>query len=251
LWHTGTGREVFEWNWQTRKAVPNAIDVTDMRLLEYSLDGVCWAVRDSSELGVWDSRAGFQPRWDNSLAKVVTGRRRIHALAATRRLVAVGTNDGAVVVFQRSADLNLKEQLRIDCHAPVTALAFDPAEETLIFGTEQGKLGIVRPSTNVEPELIDAHDKQVEGLAFSSNTRLASAGHDQQILLWEIDEKGQLTQALSLRPQLGPLAKVRFSPDGAKLYALAKESFALHVWDLKQLGEEFDSRFGPREQGID
>jgi WD40 repeat protein len=89
--------------------------------------------------------------------------------------------------------------------------------------------------------MVGAHQREVRGLAFSRNGRLASASGDGVVKLWDATrlERGGLEAVEVPLPRAwspGPCLNVAFSPDGSRL-AMACEKYTVKIVDVETGGE--------------
>jgi WD40 repeat protein len=69
----------------------------------------------------------------------------------------------------------------------------------------------------------------VVGVAYSADgKRIAAGGHDQAVLVWDADGRGE---PLLLRGHRGGVLNVAFGPDGTRLYS-AGEDGLVKAWDV-------------------
>jgi hypothetical protein len=77
-------------------------------------------------------------------------------------------------------------------------------------------------------DTLRGHTQHVFGIDFSPDgTRLASAGDDNWVVVWELATGRQLRRL----PHANPVTRVRFSPDGQRL-ASASEGGAIRFWEV-------------------
>jgi WD40 repeat protein len=93
-----------------------------------------------------------------------------------------------------------------------------------------------RLSTTREVQALRRHSGPVLALAFSPDSqRLASAGSDGRIELWDIRT---LQDVLSLKAHQGWISALAFSPDGQMLASFGRNDRTIKVWDARPLDPE-------------
>jgi WD40 repeat protein len=163
-------------------------------------------------------------------------------------LLAASTENRVILIDPKNGD----DVGRLpDFQGRVTALAFSRAGLLAVAFGETGKSGTVRvfdlttgaPIPSVPAAEFSAHKDAIYGLAFSPDgKRLATAGYDRTIKLWDT---GQKTPRLTLTDHSDTVYSVAFSPDG-RLLASAAADRAVKLWDvatgkrLYTLGEPTD-----------
>jgi len=177
-------------------------------------------------------------------------------------LLAVGTEDGllelrrlAIDAAGRVTDTPLQNPTWVK-RGSVRALAFSPDGHILVFGTDNGSVGVVvtpdRSSEWQESQLIFAHRMGVTALQFcgapSAETQqgigrrmcdhntFVSTGNDGRVKFWQMNRENG-TQKIQPRQTLeGPNAEVlsvALNPDEG-LVAAGDAIGQLHVWRLDQ-----------------
>jgi WD40 repeat protein len=129
--------------------------------------------------------------------------------------------------------------------APGFAIAADAESRILAAGCEDGTvrywrrdviLGL-RPGEGTS-QTLTAHAGPITALTWLSGYRVATAGADRQIAIWELPE-GKLIHALSAATIIRALAA---SPDGKRL--ASAEDATIHLWDA-ETGKPLATLTGP------
>ncbi len=96
-----------------------------------------------------------------------------------------------------------------------------------------------------EPRVLLGHADKVWDVAFSPDgKRIASAGHDQTIKVWDVRARKEL---LWLRGHDGAVLSVCFSPDGSKIVSASADG-TVKVWDSQ--GGEATLTFKGHSEGV-
>lgn len=100
----------------------------------------------------------------------------------------------------------------------ITALAVDPKGEFLAAAGDDHLIRIIDLATFTEQRVLRQHQDWVRSMDFRSDgSRLASAGNDGQIVIWDRSEDWKIKQSM---PDAPAIACVRFSPFGGMLAAV-------------------------------
>jgi WD40 repeat protein len=159
------------------------------------------------------------------------------AFSLDGRLLASGGEDGVARVFDAATG---QESLTLGGHGgPVHAVAFSPDGRHLATADQDEAIRFWDLASGALALIRRGHAGAVRGLAYGRGGRLASAGDDGAVRLW--DTEGQ--ELLVLRGQRGHTDVVRavaFSRDGHRL-ASAGDDRTIKVWDgtpLEEAAEE-------------
>jgi WD40 repeat protein/tRNA A-37 threonylcarbamoyl transferase component Bud32 len=116
----------------------------------------------------------------------------------------------------------------------VTALAFPPSSTSVLaLGGADGTVQLWDVTAKSRLSMVDAHAGGITALAFSSDgARIASAGRDQKVMLWEVVAKpSQLRRSQAFEGHTDVVSSVAFSPDGKELVSGSFDGTA-KFWEL-------------------
>jgi WD40 repeat protein len=156
------------------------------------------------------------------------------------RVVAMGTSNGAVRVF----DADTGRQLRLlIIGSGVDSVAFNPDGTVLALGSDDGMIRLIDTKSWCERKQIDNSD-MTEGIAFSPDGSLLAAATFGQVRLWNVAAAAEL-RSFQVRPAKPPTVfadvgerqaqlwrmawRVAFSPDGTLL--ATGSSSAVQLWN--------------------
>lgn len=115
----------------------------------------------------------------------------------------------------------------------ISACVFLPDDRTLIMSCREGRLYWFDTTSGKVTTVIDAHSA-VTSLALSSDgERLATAGREGSVMLWDVEAKAH---RLTLKGALAGIDCVAFSPDGKTLVAGGRDG-SVHLWRAATHGE--------------
>jgi WD40 repeat protein len=160
--------------------------------------------------------------------------------SADGRVVAMGTSNGAVKVF----DADTGRQLRLlIIGSAVDSVAFSPDGTVLALGSDDGIIRLIDTKSWCEREQIDNSD-MTEGIAFSPDGSLLAAATFGRVRLWNVATAAELRR-FQVRPATPPTVfadvgerqaqlwrmawRVAFSPDGTLL--ASGSSSAVQLWN--------------------
>ncbi len=142
--------------------------------------------------------------------------------------LAAGCEDGQVRLYA-AQDARLLE--RFEFAAPVRSLAFAPDNRTLLTSTLDGGARLITTSLGV---LLAGHKGGGSGLAwFADGSRLASAGADGRLVVWNPND-GSVLAAVRIEGER--LGRVAVSRDGTRIAAAAGKDVL--VWNTADLARE-------------
>ncbi|HEY7156332.1 MAG TPA: HlyD family efflux transporter periplasmic adaptor subunit [Gemmataceae bacterium] len=191
---------------------------------------------DDETLRGWDAATG-EKLWQLRDLKSAVRAAACTPPAAKRNLVLFGTADGMV----RLLDLdNLKEKPRdlAERHqGAVNGVAFSPDGERCATCSDDYTICLWKTGTGELLDRLRFHRGAVTSVQFASATRLVSAGRDNRLAVWEVEEG---KPARRIRPNFegrgGDVAQIGVSPDGQTvLFDQGKELRLLSLDEGKQL----------------
>lgn len=146
------------------------------------------------------------------------------AVNPVRKLLAVGAEDGAVIL---QSETNPEKPVLTGHKRWVQAVGFNRAGDTLASGSADGVLMIWNLDNLKTPRSLPAHKDAIRGLAFRDDGLcLATAGSDRVVKLWN-PATGELLATLE---HDAPVLAVAFQP-GTSLLATAGADRIIRLWD--------------------
>ncbi len=192
-----------------------------------SRDGLVAATASTSALALWHPLDSSSPEMVN-----VSDRSSVSALALTADggLLAVACFGGYLGVF-RTSDGNELEATRVGDENP-RSLAITPDGTQLVYGTDDGALGIWDRSTGVQIRTGEAHPGDWAYVLVPNRDLVISWPGFGQVALWKLRD-GRLT--LVLRQAVDGLPPIAVTPNGsmAVLYTHEDLDPVEVIWDLQ------------------
>lgn len=141
--------------------------------------------------------------------------------------------DGSVIEWRTASGERRKEYRGDRSGAMVGALALSKSGGQLVAGYDDGTLIGWNPATGERLYSLKAASASIVSLAFSPDgKRIAVAGADQSLAIWDIDrEAGKHFQSFTAT-QEGRAGNIAFSIDGRRLFSLDRLGVA--IWDTAE-----------------
>lgn len=182
------------------------------------------AIADDSRVGIWRLRPGAAPKAQHDLS--VAGLPLIVAFNPDTSLVAVGTTDRQVHLWQLSADGSQAAELPSLSGFTnyVYSLAFHPSGKYLAAGSTDRTVRIwdMTDPTQAQQQGSELRGPQdtVYSLAWNQHgDRLAGGATGGTLWLWDVTKPDSPLQLASLTAADGNITTTAFSPDGRIVYA--------------------------------
>ncbi|MBN2183956.1 MAG: hypothetical protein JW746_01375 [Candidatus Krumholzibacteriota bacterium] len=127
----------------------------------------------------------------------------------------------------------------------ITALAFGPESEKIVYGNEKGLVFIVDIATGTAESLPGWSGHRITAIDYSGDGRqIAFASKDKKIFLLDLQKK---SGPVELKGSKGRLDAVRFSADG-RYIAAAGEDKTIYIWEVPSM--QFRSGLKGHKGGI-
>ncbi|HTK75688.1 MAG TPA: AAA family ATPase, partial [Gemmataceae bacterium] len=164
------------------------------------------------------------------------------AVSPDGRLLAAGSGDGLVVVWEASSGT---ERLLLRGHqAQVNAVAFAPGGKLLASAGKDNLIRLWDIASGRARATLAGHLGDVTAIAFApSGKLLASAGWDGAVKLWDVDSGGERA---NLTGHADGIATLAFAPNGQTL-ASGSEDGSVRLWDVDSAREVATLRGHDRE----
>jgi WD40 repeat protein/predicted Ser/Thr protein kinase len=203
----------------------------------FSPDGRRLAVgSDDRAVHVWEAETGKELLTLRGHADAVTG----VSFSRDGRLASV-SHDGTARVWEAATG---RELLALKGHTSwVQAVAFSPDGRRLATASYDGTVRLWE--TDPDHPTLTAHPEGVMGVAFSPDGRLASAGQDGVVRVWEA-AGGKAPLCLMGHTDL--VTGVAFSPDGRRLASTGRDG-TVRLWE-SATGRELRALKGHTDWGL-
>lgn len=193
-----------------------------------------YAICDADQLSTWDVDSGkLRASFSAAVLAITTGKSTISCLAASRELVAVGSESGQLALL--TADTLEPRATWRGPGGDISALAFTADGTQLAVGTASGKIRLYATKDGAVVADVDRHVARVTSLAFqASGDVLWSCSHDGSIRQWSRREAAWVEQLTLLDGDI-PVEKIAIDAAGRRLALLKQGERAVRVVDLEEL----------------
>ena len=198
----------------------NAMDVSGVLAVAVPGDGQRFAVatRQGMCLYEWETMSG---RFQLFQTPVTTA-----AFSLDGHLLAVGTTDGFVGVWDTQSDVQVR--WRVPVHSgPVTSLAFSPDGRWLASAGRDQALRLWDALYGEQSGQFEKQAASLNDVVFSPDGRLACAGNDGLVGLWNVHS--HLLETV-LRGHAAAVTALAFSADGEQLVSGSKDK-TIRLWN--------------------
>ena len=163
----------------------------------------------------------------NSLFTETFGRIPSLAFSSNGRLIAAGTAEGTVRLWEAQAGTPLTN---CQGHANwINSIAFSPSGQMLVSGSDDQTIRLWDVSTGRCLNSLHGHTNRVRSVAFSPDGQmLVSGSDDQTIRLWDVSTGRCLNV---LHGHTNRVRSVAFSPDGQMLVS-GSDDQTIRLWDV-------------------
>jgi eukaryotic-like serine/threonine-protein kinase len=224
-------------------ASPEQIPVEFVGDIGFSPDGTqLWGVSDSERVDAWSLADHRVSRSSKDNANVLSGRPGMNNLAVGNRWLVTAGADGYTKILDTRAAAGRRFAMWRQVSGSVESVALDRGETLVASGMSSGDLRLQAIPDGVEiASFPKAHRRAAEALAAAPDGRtLASGSVDGKVRLWNCGRDGRWRASTTLATSLGPVRRLRFSPDGRRLAVLVRNELAVRVWDLSTLERRLD-----------
>jgi WD40 repeat protein/transcriptional regulator with XRE-family HTH domain len=206
--------------------------------LSFDRKGVrIFSAGDDGNVKVWDSRTGAE------LAVISGHTAALSAITISTngKHLATASEDYSVNIWDISSKkISNVPLLTLEHSGKVYSVAFDPEDQVLATGGQDGNTILWDTTTGDEIQVLRGHEDYVTAIAFAPDgTRIATSSWDGTAKVWD---PGTGKGVFTLGSHIGAVTSIAFSPDGTRI-ATASEDGTAKLWDAST-GEELLTFFG-------